>query len=291
MKLQFVLWLLVFSVFPVSVFAYGEGIHEYYNELENGDFNYVPGTWDFWSADPEASQFGIDCRLIFCWGEVSHTKLQAQPWMVQVRQDGIQLRAKVRYHVSVDAYASTDDGKISLAIIDPNYENLGFYQEIPLTTSRQTYGFEFVPAEHNGAARFVIECGHSLDTIYIHEAWLIPYVDDVGVKLWMPSNEFQAGMPCSLWSLTYNSGADLEDHYWICVIDAWGQLFYHPDWGRDGNYRRTTVYSGAGKTPLITDFVWPGGISRGSGIVVWGAILDPDFSLIGEMSSWSFGWK
>ncbi|MBN1355808.1 hypothetical protein JXA40_06000 [bacterium] len=113
----------------------------------------------------------------------------------------------------------------------------------------------------------------------------------LGVTLWMPSEFFRPGSPCSCRVFTCNpTGQTVPDIPLFVILDVSGQYFFAP--GFSGlDFYRIDLAPGITEIEVLPEFPWPAGAGSTDGITWLAAMTNPQITrLFGEMDTWEFGW-
>jgi 5-methylthioadenosine/S-adenosylhomocysteine deaminase len=116
--------------------------------------------------------------------------------------------------------------------------------------------------------------------------------DELGVTIWMPSNDFGPGDPCSLEARVCNPSSVIYlDIPLFVIMDIYGSYYFAPSFSDYDNYIINELESGMYTELVIPEFSWPSGVGNATGILVYGAMTDKQISqLFGTYSIFSFGW-
>lgn len=116
--------------------------------------------------------------------------------------------------------------------------------------------------------------------------------DELGVTIWMPSNDFGPGDPCALEARICNPSSIIYLRVPLFVIlDIYGSHYFAPSFSDYDHYVIDELDTGIHTETVLPQFLWPEGAGSASGILVYGAMTDRNITqLFGEYSIFTFGW-
>ncbi len=122
-----------------------------------------------------------------------------------------------------------------------------------------------------------------------------PECDTTGVTLFMPSDYFRPGDPCSCTATVCNAtGSILAGYPLFVVLDVYGTLFWGPGFTEgicSYIHEHPEFPPGATDVTVIPAFTWPDTGSAASGITFHAALTDPTVTeIVGTMYQWEFSW-
>jgi hypothetical protein len=117
----------------------------------------------------------------------------------------------------------------------------------------------------------------------------------MGVTLLMPSDQYRPGDTCYLDAEICNTAAvTLLGYPLFVVLDVYGNYWFAPSWSalEDGLDWYITDFPPGGSTlQVLPVFTWPTGVGSGSGVIFWGALTDPEMTvLIGAFDRVEISW-
>ncbi len=122
-----------------------------------------------------------------------------------------------------------------------------------------------------------------------------PSCDVTGATIWMPSEMFHAGDPCSCIVHVCNAtGAVMTGYPLFVVLDVYGNYYFAPSFSSFDSYLDDypSFPEGLAEIQVLPQFEWPAGAGSADSIIWYAAFTDPSMSeLFGTMSSWTFGWE
>lgn len=110
------------------------------------------------------------------------------------------------------------------------------------------------------------------------------------LKLWGEMFHANDRFLCTmdLWNLTERPVPVSQ----FVVLEAFGHYWFWPQWIQRPDAFSRTLDVGQTLTDTILDFTWPTNAGKARGLVLWGAILTPDWSqLYGDLSREEFGYE
>ncbi len=119
--------------------------------------------------------------------------------------------------------------------------------------------------------------------------------EQLGVTIEIPDDYFRAGdeFYCRA-AICNNTGMRLEGMPLFIMLDAFGSLFWGPDFGEDVDCyidEYPVIEEGETTVEAVEPFEWPDNAGEAQGICFYAAMTDPDVSfLYGFMDSAAFGW-
>ncbi len=119
--------------------------------------------------------------------------------------------------------------------------------------------------------------------------------EQLGVTIEMPDDYFRADDEFYCRAKIYNNtGMRLEGMPLFIMLDAFGSLFWGPDFGEDVDCyidEYPVIEEGETTVEAVEPFEWPDNAGEAQGICFYAAMTDPDVSfLYGFMDSAAFGW-
>ncbi|MBN1551842.1 amidohydrolase family protein [bacterium] len=119
-----------------------------------------------------------------------------------------------------------------------------------------------------------------------------PGCDELGVTVWMPSNDFGPGDPCALEAHICNpSGITYINYPLFVILDIYGTYYFAPSYSSYDYYTLAELPPGLLVKTIIPEFPWPDNVGSADNILVYGAMTTKDFSqLFGNYGFFSFGW-
>ncbi len=117
--------------------------------------------------------------------------------------------------------------------------------------------------------------------------------DTTGVVLSMPTQWFTPGDNCFLTASVCNaSTADLNGNPLFVILDVYGQYWFAPGWTETPDAYSRNYEPGLTVISVINPFQWPQNTGTAENIFFHAALTDPGITtILGEMSSWRFGWE
>nr|HPQ41847.1 hypothetical protein [bacterium] len=111
-----------------------------------------------------------------------------------------------------------------------------------------------------------------------------------GVDLEISRRFFQAGDDFLLTGYLSNDDAGVLTGNLVLILDVYGDLFFHPDWGREFSVLPLALDPGI-EFVVFLDFTWPQVSGSADGIYFYCAILNEENSaIIGVWDLVEFGW-
>ena len=116
--------------------------------------------------------------------------------------------------------------------------------------------------------------------------------DTLGVEVWMPSNFYRPGDPCSVEVRICNpSAATYHDVPLFVILDVYGNYYFAPTFSSYDKYTLTDVHSGMDTMVILPPFDWPTGAGAADGINWYAGMTNKDLTqLFGTYGFYSFGW-
>ncbi len=112
-----------------------------------------------------------------------------------------------------------------------------------------------------------------------------------GITLFMPSGYFSGGTPCQLLAWVFNTSDMTRNLNLYVVLDVFGNYFFAPAWTGAAASSPISVAPGRTEIEILAEFPWPHGTGTATGILFWGAVLDPATGVIfGQLDRFAFGW-
>ncbi len=114
----------------------------------------------------------------------------------------------------------------------------------------------------------------------------------LGVKIKMPSNNFQPDDLCNCHAILCNPDATTYFNTPLFVIlDLFGNLFFAPDFS-DFDFLEIDLSPGVSIIEILPDFQWPAGAGNASGVFWYAGMTTPEMNaLFGAMDIFEFGWS
>jgi len=114
----------------------------------------------------------------------------------------------------------------------------------------------------------------------------------LGVDLDLSGGIFHRGDHFLLTARVTNPGPETyQDHALVFVLDIHGLFLWYPFWSETFDYVRVNLEIESFEKEIL-NFTWPEVSGSSSGILFYGALLDPSFSSIVGSWDWvSFGWS
>ncbi|MBN1880477.1 S8 family serine peptidase [bacterium] len=118
-----------------------------------------------------------------------------------------------------------------------------------------------------------------------------PECSVLGCTVFMPTNEYTAGVECYCDVLVCNPGSDTYTDIPIFVIlDVYGMYFFAPSFGAFDFYDEA-IPPGLLTIHVLPSFPWPENTGTASGIIWYAAMTNPEITdLFGDLGTFSFGW-
>ncbi|MBN1552696.1 VCBS repeat-containing protein [bacterium] len=113
-----------------------------------------------------------------------------------------------------------------------------------------------------------------------------------GVFLSLSADHFYPGNQFLLEAQVCNGERDVSlDFLLFIMLDVYGDYFFYPSWGTVLDYASLSQPPCSCSNYVIFDFMWPDTGSEASGIILWAAVTDEFFNLIGSYDYVEFGWS
>lgn len=119
-----------------------------------------------------------------------------------------------------------------------------------------------------------------------------PECDGLGVTLWMPSDDFGPGDPCSCKVEICNPGPETYNNVPLfIVLDIAGSYFFAPSYSDFDKYILAEVPPGASDFEILQEFDWPTEAGSFNNAVWFAAMTNSTMTeLLGYMDTWQFSW-
>jgi len=119
-----------------------------------------------------------------------------------------------------------------------------------------------------------------------------PVEDALGIDLELSAEYLRAGAQFLLTATLYNiGGPTINAQEWI-ILDVFGDYWFWPTWRQDADFITRSLSSGVVyEDETILDFIWPDVEGSITGIMFWGALVDPaQVQILGDYDVISFGY-
>jgi hypothetical protein len=113
-----------------------------------------------------------------------------------------------------------------------------------------------------------------------------------GVSLTMPDSFFRPGDTCYLEATVCNGHEEpLVGYPLFIILDVYGEYWFAPSWNQELDYYAFDLPPGPTVFRPVPEFSWPAGDASATGIVFWGALLDPGMTEVaGNIGRFEFGF-
>jgi len=121
----------------------------------------------------------------------------------------------------------------------------------------------------------------------------VPHIADSEIiyEIWLTNPILQAGDIFELWRRAYQPGPDPLPVAEFFILDIYGCFFFYPGWSQSLDWETWIMEPDTEYVDLIMTFVWPPYIPPASGILIYGAIMDPDLTILYGMDMVELAWE
>ncbi|MBN1296928.1 hypothetical protein JXA80_09115 [bacterium] len=118
-----------------------------------------------------------------------------------------------------------------------------------------------------------------------------PPIDDLhGINLQLNQTRYSTGDPFLLTAWCGNTGAGTTASLYI-ALEAGGTFWFYPSWSLTPDCESRYLGSGSVIEVTVFDFTWPDVDGFAAGLRFWGALLNPDQTLLGDWDRVEWGYE
>jgi len=118
--------------------------------------------------------------------------------------------------------------------------------------------------------------------------------DTTTIELTMPGHFYRYGDTCYLHAVIENTGATRAGNLVVLLDVGTGTYYFYPSWNPyppNLDYQQIELQPGQWLRDIIPAFVWPDVEGSASGLLFFGAVLDPGLThLMSNLAQWDFGY-
>ncbi|MBN1295418.1 PQQ-binding-like beta-propeller repeat protein, partial [bacterium] len=120
-----------------------------------------------------------------------------------------------------------------------------------------------------------------------------PECSRLGVTITMPAHHFTWTDSCSCTVDICNPGSTALTHIPLFVLlDVYGTFYFAPGFTETPTWYTVNPVPGWSEHIVLPEFEWPYGTSTAEGLMWYAAMTNQEItSLLGDMSTWQFGWS